>query len=45
MAEDALLTIDNLETHFHIGRRVVMETTSASPYHLIDGGGEEGISP
>ena len=28
-----------------IGRRVVMETTSASPYHLIDGGGEEGISP
>lgn len=28
-----------------IGGRVVMETTSASPYHLIDGGGEKGASP
>lgn len=28
-----------------IGGRVVMETTSASPYHLVDGGGEKGTSP
>jgi len=28
-----------------IGGRVVMETASASPYHLIDGGGEKGAAP
>ena len=27
-----------------VGRRVVMEATSASPYHLIDAGGENGTS-